>query len=161
MDTSKDSGIRFDQIFLRTAHFVHREDALQLPATTQHPTSTNLLLRLQFYKGSALGRAGIGVSVSTDPNDRTLLYQFEVEMVALVTEVSGEENMPVSDYVKGPALMTLVPFIREAVANLTIRGRFGPVWLNPMNLQQFLIDSVESGVREENLPESVKEKAHA
>jgi preprotein translocase subunit SecB len=27
----------------------------------------------------------------------------------------------------------LYPFLREAVANLTGRGRFGPVWLNPFN----------------------------
>ena len=142
MDTSKDSGIRFDQIFLRTAHFAHREDALNLPHTTPHGPNTGVVLRMQFYKGTP-GRAGVGVSVSTDPNDLSLLYQFEVEMVALVAEVAGEENMPVSEYVKGPALATLVPFIREAVANLTGRGRFGPVWLNPMNLQQFLLESVE------------------
>ena len=43
--------------------------------------------------------------------------------------------MPLRDFLAGPAVALLYPFVREAFANLTLRGRFGPVWLNPFNVR--------------------------
>lgn len=146
MDPTKSPGIRFDQIFLNSAHFTHREDALNLPPDTPHPANMRIDVRIQFYRHTEPGKAGVGITVSTDPEDQSILYQFELEMVVLASEISTQENMSVLDYIKGPALVAAVPFLREAVASLTIRGRFGPVWLQPMNLQHVL---VESGSRAE------------
>lgn len=140
MDPTKPAGIRFDQVFLRTAHFSHREDALMLPPATPHPPDQRVNLRVNFYEGVKGPSAGVGLTVSTDPNDTRLLYQFEVEMIALASQEPGQENMPPAEYVQGPALMSLVPFLREAIANLTLRGRFGPIWLSPINIQQFLLE---------------------
>jgi hypothetical protein len=33
------------------------------------------------------------------------------------------------------------PFVREAIANLTMRGRFGPVWIDPLNVQAIVADA--------------------
>jgi preprotein translocase subunit SecB len=46
----------------------------------------------------------------------------------------GQENMALKEFfTTGSAHAVLFPFVREAVANITMRGRFGPVWLNPVN----------------------------
>ena len=37
----------------------------------------------------------------------------------------------------------MVPFLRQTVADVTLRGRFGPIWLNPVNLR--LTIAKESG----------------
>jgi preprotein translocase subunit SecB len=44
--------------------------------------------------------------------------------------------MPIADYMASGGGPTLFPFLRECVANLTGRGRFGPLWLRPINFVQ-------------------------
>jgi hypothetical protein len=145
MDPTKPTGIRISQVFLLEARFAHRTDALSLPHTTPHPEGlVNCQVRL--YEGADPSTAAAGVRIQTAEEDQKALYRYSVEMVAVVTAVPGEENLPPSEYIRGPAIATLVPFIREAVANLTMRGRFGPVWLNPMNIQQVLLNLVEQAV---------------
>jgi len=52
-------------------------------------------------------------------------------MVALVRRLPGEGNLSVRDFVLSAASVSLLyPFVREAFAAVTLRGRFGPVWLN-------------------------------
>jgi len=43
-------------------------------------------------------------------------------------------NMPLDRYFTTSGAALLYPFVRQVVADLTSRGRFGPVWLNPMNV---------------------------
>ncbi|MFL5483248.1 MAG: hypothetical protein ACJ8AK_13795 [Gemmatimonadaceae bacterium] len=161
MDTSKPAGIRFDQIYLHRANFMHREGALNLPHDTPHPANFSIGVSLQYYRSTVPGRAGVGVTVATDPTDQTVLYHFQVEMVALAGEILGEPNMPISEFMRGPALVALVPFLREAIANLTMRGRFGPVWLHPMNLQQILLESGSRVDLELRATEEVSDKEKA
>jgi hypothetical protein len=42
--------------------------------------------------------------------------------------------MPLDRYFTTSGAALLYPFVRQVVADLTWRGRFGPVWLNPMNV---------------------------
>lgn len=55
-------------------------------------------------------------------------------MTALIEVKPGEANMPLEKYATISGVSLLYPFLREAVANLTQRGRFGPVWLSPLNV---------------------------
>ncbi|HEV2643492.1 MAG TPA: protein-export chaperone SecB [Candidatus Elarobacter sp.] len=120
-----------DQIFLDHARFSHREDYLA------HPPSTSVDAALDISVDAGLTadgtKARIQVIVATDP-EADALYSFEIGLTALLERIDGEENVPLDWYVQanGPAL--LFPFVREAVANLTGRGRFGPVWLHPVNV---------------------------
>ncbi len=54
-------------------------------------------------------------------------------MTALVEAEHGKENMPIEQYVRSSGPATLFPFIRQVVADLTSKGRFGPLWLSPVN----------------------------
>jgi preprotein translocase subunit SecB len=134
MDPTKEPGILVAQIFLERVAFSHREDFLALPANTPAEVgdvSVNLLV------GEAQdGESGlIRVEVKTDP-ERKPTYNIELAMVALVKRSPGAENMTIHDFLMSGSVVTLLyPFVREAVANLTIRGRFGAVWLNAINPQ--------------------------
>jgi len=71
-------------------------------------------------------------------------------MVGLVDREPGAENMSIATYLTGPATATLFPFVREALANITGRGRFGPVWLKPFNL---------NAVQQEGAPDVIRAEA--
>lgn len=76
----------------------------------------------------------VTLSVASDPEDQSSRYDFEVRMVGIFEPISGAANMALADFmvVNGGAI--LYPFAREAVANLTSRGHYGPIWLNPFNI---------------------------
>ncbi len=131
-DPSKQPGVKIAQILLEEATFGHRGDYLTSSTT---PTPDNIVgtLNIELQTGvSADGKNGlVRLRVTTIPENRPF-YEFDVAMVALVTVDETAANMPLDQYVKvGGAL--LYPFVREVVAELTWRGRFGPVWLNPVN----------------------------
>lgn len=146
MDEQRQPGLEIVSIFLESARFAHREDALGIPANTEHP-STSVDIAIRLIDAPDGKNSVIGLRVTTE-NQPDALYHFSIEVMAVVQALAGEENLPPAEYVRTAGIATLYPFLREAVANLTMRGRFGPVWLNPFNVQAM--------VQELQLAESVK-----
>ena len=143
MDPVRQPGLVIDQIFLADVEFHHRQDALDLPANTRVPELTvDVSVRL-FEVEQPPNIAGIAVRVNTRPEDEPL-YLFSVELMAVIGAERGQENMAPFDYVATLGASMLFPFIREAVGNLTMRGRFGPVWLKPINIHLALKKAEES-----------------
>ncbi len=131
MDEARQPGIQIGQIFLERAEFSHREDVLMLPANAQF--QPDLVLDFQGGVSPDEKRGFVRVTVKTKAAERPL-YNFTVTMMALLSVVEGHENLSLTDYVQSAAPAMLYPFIREAVAALTWRGRFGPLWLAPFNV---------------------------
>lgn len=133
-DPNKGPGIGVGQVFLEAASFSHRSDFLSLPVKTK-PDIGDVAVEVQVGM-SADEKAGlVRIRVATkDEGDP--VYRVSIQMAASFQQNPGEENMPLPDFLNGPAIAFLYPFVREAFANLTGRGRFGPVWLNPFNVQQ-------------------------
>lgn len=131
MDESKQPGLQIGQIFLSLAEFAHRDDALSLPAGTPVQIGINIAISVQVTEDGSMGLITVAVK-SLD--EQKPLYRFRVEMVGLVQVTPDAPNLPPLEYLgqQGPAMM--FPFVREAIANLTGRGRFGALWLAPFNL---------------------------
>lgn len=130
MDEAKQPGLKIAQIYLSSVQFKHREDALSFPPNTK--VELSISVSVSTAEG-AEGKAGlIKIGVRTVGDDAPL-YHFDMEMVGLIEADTDDPNLRLRDYlgVQGPVL--LYPFLREAVANVTGRGRFGPVWLRPFN----------------------------
>lgn len=125
------------QIYLVTAMFAHRgNQLLRPPATPLTPQKLGVSIELdQLNDGAA---AQVRVMVSTDPadGDEHALYDYAVEMAGIVEGVN-KTRFPDPMLVEVVATMVF-PFIREAVANITTRGRFGTVWLNPFDVHSAL-----------------------
>jgi len=83
-----------------------------------------------------MGDRGIcQVILSTHPGSS---YELKLGMTALVRVIPGQENMTIREYLaSGNCVAALFPFLREAIANITGRGRFGPVFLDPINIREF------------------------
>ena len=83
-----------------------------------------------------MGDRGIcQVMLSTHPGSS---YELKLGMTALVRVIPGQENMTIREYLaSGNCVAALFPFLREAIANITGRGRLGPVFLDPINIREF------------------------
>ena len=146
MDTTKAPGIQIAQVFLERAEFSHREDFLALAPNTPADVS-DMLLTMRCGTSNDHKRGIVRIRAQTKPEQRPL-YNIDVEMTALVEVEEGKENMPLEQYVRtsGPAMV--YTFVRQMVADLTWRGRFGPVWLNPVNLIALTEQPSREGERE-------------
>ncbi len=143
MDRTKQPGIEIGQIVVERASFEHRADYLALPAETKVPPLP-LRLTASFGMDAAQRQGAIKVELSTDQS-KNPIYVVAVTLVALVRVVEGAENMSLEQYATVHGGAMLFPFIREIVADLTGRGRFGPVWLQPVNLAAPLPQPAEAG----------------
>ncbi len=144
-DRTKQPGIQIAQIFLERASFAHREDFLTLPVPQGIPS---IDFTTDFESGvSSDGRHGIvRVRARSKPEQRPL-YEIDVTMTALLIVVEGQENMPLAEYVRASGPAMLYTFVRQVVADVTSRGRFGPIWLSPVNVL-----AVTAGVQPLPLP---------
>lgn len=132
MDATKQPGLRIGQIFLSTAHFEHRDDALSIPPGTNVEIGINISGKVEITEDGLSGLITLAVNSRDELNP---LYRFRIEMVGVIQSDPEERNLMPLEYLsqQGPAMM--FPFVREAIANLTGRGRFGAMWLAPFNIQ--------------------------
>jgi preprotein translocase subunit SecB len=133
-DPTRQPGIRIAQIVVERALFAHRGDYLDFEPSTSLAVE-DLSVNLEFGV-SPDQRAGL-VRLRVQTSERAkALYEFDVLVVGLVEMDPNEkkQNMPVERYLATSGAALLYPFVRELVANLTGRGRFGPLWLAPLNI---------------------------
>jgi len=121
------------QIVLERADFKHRDDYLNLALAT--PVQSGVQLQIQMQRPEGDPSAPVLVRLTAiSAEDAT--YQFTVTYVVLYLIEREVEDEALTDMdrrllVTGSTM--LFPFIRETVASLTGRGRFGPSWLAPTN----------------------------
>lgn len=134
---------RLAQIFLIEAAFGHRGNPLLKPADTKvQPQKINVGMQLQHMNDGSASQVIVTVQTNPEDGDPNALYDFHVVMSALVESVDRERFD--DKYIIGALTTMVFPFLRELVANLTVRGRFGVVWLNPFNVQKALEKPLEA-----------------
>lgn len=132
MDPARQPGIQIDRIFIERVRFEHGELARQAPLGSAVPELRfDITFEARRVEGSAKRVAGI-VKLATESVD-PFFYHIEIELVAVVSSIPGQENMPVEKYAMAPLVAALYPFAREAVASISSRGRHGPAYLKPFN----------------------------
>ena len=131
MDTTKQPGIQISQVILLGARFAHRDDVFALPPTTR---VEDLPINIEAKVGGKVGDPAAVIRLRAFTGEAPeFLYRFDVEVAALIERVPGEENLDPFEYASGMGPVAFFPFLREAIANITMRGRFGPLWLKPYN----------------------------
>jgi preprotein translocase subunit SecB len=132
-DPTKQPGVKIAQILLERVAFRHRDDYLIVP--TPSPEAIIGTINIQVESGlSDDQKTGlVRMRVQTIPENRPY-YELDVAMAALVMVDEAAPNMPLERYFTTSGAALLYPFVRQLVADLTWRGRFGPVWLNPLNV---------------------------
>lgn len=144
--------IQINQLLLERATFAHPPGFLSLPALPlQMPGDIQVTLQTQIDSANKqfLVRLQLAAtSVSGSPS-----YDIDVSLVG----VFAISEFPATDITKQLAVTggtILFPFARETIANLTSRGRFGPIWVQPVNL----LAAVEAAEKSAAPPKRPKRK---
>jgi preprotein translocase subunit SecB len=148
MSETETATFRLAQIYLESAAFGHRVDPISLPQDTLiKPQRIGVRFTLEHLNDGAASR--VRVIIESDNEEEGALYQFGVEMAALVVDVN-RTLFPDPQLIEAVATM-IFPFVREAIANLTTRGRFGPVWINPFDIRNTLHNAIQRKAEQEAL----------
>lgn len=129
------------QFVLEEAQFAHKSNYLERKPLDAVPASpVDLEIELAEAQDNPEVRVVRLRAVSNAPE---ALYDFRVSyIVILMLDRQGEElPADLEQRVMVTGATMLLPFIREAVANLTSRGRFGASWMQPVNINELVLRS--------------------
>lgn len=133
------------QIFVQHAGFQHRRPPLSIPGDSKlAPQEINVHIGFGNLNNGDAAHVVVGVETNPEDGDEKALYDFSVEYAAIVHDID-RTTFPDEQLAEVVAAM-LVPFVRELVANITSRGRFGPVWINPFNVRAAVRDAFAAGL---------------
>ena len=127
----KQPGLVVGQIYLSSAHFEHGAEALTFPTTTKVTVKYGLRVEAREANEGKAAVITLGLATADEPDS---LYRFHVELTGIIRADEETPHMKVEDYVTKAGVTMMFPFLREAVANLTGRGRFGAIYLKPFNV---------------------------
>jgi preprotein translocase subunit SecB len=120
------------QAILEQAQFGHVGRFLEREATGR-PEKHRINLELNMLEVEESNQAVVRLTVRSLEGAE---YTFSASYLMLLG-VTPEEGDPTGDDLKraltSTAGMMLMPMLREAIANLTMRGRFGALWLPPID----------------------------
>lgn len=127
---------------LEGARFAHvgnfmGEEATNLP----DPHTVNLEVGLMDIQDT--DKAVVRLMVKSDDKSQ---YNFQVSYLLLLKlepEDGDETGSKLQQQLAVTGATMLMPMVRECIANLTMRGRFGALWLPPMNFAETLQVSPE------------------
>jgi preprotein translocase subunit SecB len=146
VDPDRQPGLRITQVFLSHARFEYKADplTLSLPESAAQVQMNVDVQVLDLVQENGPPVAGVRVRVRSDPRS-VHPYVFDVSMGAVIESEIGQENYDPKDYVVTAGAALLYPFVREVIANLTQRGRFGAVWIPPFNMQLVMSGQAAEG----------------
>lgn len=131
--------LRIVQFVLEDSRFAHRKDFLALsPQQKVEGVRAELSVEVQTkFKEDEDDKALVRLRATSDQPDAP--YSFAVSYIVLI-QMRGHRPENLSERLAATGGGFLMPFVREVVANLTGKGRFGPVWLPPVNFNRALND---------------------
>lgn len=135
VDPQRQPGLNIAQVFLLHAHFSYVSDPLLIETPKDSEAQFQVTVsHALLEKGNGDEAASVSVRIATsDANSHP--YIIDVAITAIIEPRKGEENYPAVEYARTAGATLLFPFVREAIANITGRGRWGPLWIRPFNVQ--------------------------
>lgn len=133
VDPHKQPGIRIGQVYLSGVKFGYKTNPLILPVLAPQPDA-QVTINVRFLTTKTEDAVLLVCRAQTTEHSPHI-YFIDVEMSAIIETDPGNANMRPMEFVAKSGMTFLFPFLRETVANLTMRGRFGPIWLKPVNIQ--------------------------
>ena len=131
--TKQPASLKIEELFLVSSSFSHRRDFLALDR--RNPLGDHEVdAEFQLIHGLAPSVIGVTVRVATKPGADSA-YNFHAEMMAIIRVDDGSVSSPPEAQLLHAGVSMLFPFVRETIANVTMRGRFGAMWMKPINVQ--------------------------
>lgn len=131
--------VKIDQILTESVQFSHRADYFTLGP--EGSTEGRAEFQATFIVADDQPLAIVKLRAKSVPPEgpEPAGYTFDVVVVAMLQVVDGDAKTEQGEReVLSIGINLLIPFMREQVASLTLRGRFGPIWLQPIHVSQIL-----------------------
>lgn len=126
--------LRLDRIALREASYEEME--AQAPPT---PISPGQPMSMRVNVQGGVGTRGelleLKLDLTIEPDPAHIPIKVRVVYSAFYNRSPKVSDEDAIGFLHGAGVRILFPYIREAVSSLTSRGIFGPVWLDPMDIQ--------------------------
>jgi preprotein translocase subunit SecB len=119
-------------IHLDEARFSHIPDLLSAMPTGQAASHFSDI-EVQVLEDDA--HESVAVRLTAKSGAGSKQYVFLIRYV-IIFNVSGERPEDFQKRIAATGAHMLLPFVRELVGSLSGRGRFGPVWINPVNFAE-------------------------
>ncbi len=78
------------------------------------------------------------LEIPSEAGDASLPYHVEATFIGRFRINNLPEGLSLERFAKGNGIAIMFPYVREMVANLTMRGSFGPIQLPTMNVVAML-----------------------
>lgn len=147
--------VKIDQILTESVQFSHRADYFTLGP--EGSTEGRAEFQATFMVADDQPLAMVKLRAKSAPPDgaEPSGYTFDIVVVVMLQVVDGDPRTEQGEKeILAIGINLLIPFMREQVASLTLRGRFGPIWLQPIHVSQVL-DSLKR-VSEERFGPGIK-----
>jgi len=144
---------------MESSHFNHTPHSM---LETTERTARVGEVRISMQTGSTDdGRDGMVRLTAASREEEKPDYDFHVTMLALLHTKEGSTVDPTSPAFQALGVHMLFPYLREAVASITMRGRFGLVTIAPFDVRKLLSsqavsDSTPSGSESMQPPYSAR-----
>ena len=135
--------IKLDGVFCRRAEF----EQVTIPAGHLGPPPArldddlSLVLSVKWWERED-ELVDVELGVKLNPEIEKQPYLVDVSIVGRFGFGDLPEGLSEDEFIRRNAAAILMPFAREVIGNLTMRGTFGPIWLPPVNVIGML-DRVE------------------
>ncbi|MEX2527490.1 MAG: protein-export chaperone SecB [Gemmatimonadota bacterium] len=138
MDIDRQPGISFDAVLLRYALFEERE-----PPSPERQEGLNLSFSSKSRMlGEGVERGEVILSVTVEPEGDNPPFRVQVSVSGLFGyQIGTDRNLELEEFLAQQAVALLLPYVREAVTNLTARTAFGPVIIPPVNVRAMLAEA--------------------
>jgi preprotein translocase subunit SecB len=122
-------NLQISQILLEGVRFGHVGDFLgQKPSANAASHSVNFEVQLLDVKEVGKGVVRLKAKSGEGPQ-----YTFEASYLVLFSFKPDNADPEFPKKLAATGAIMLMPMVRELVGNLTMRGRFGQVWLPPVD----------------------------
>lgn len=130
MDTQKQPGISFDNIILGELSFVRNP-------TTSGKSGLNIEFEntASFSEDKKKLMFKLSASVNEKEADGSKsTFNLKCQMIGFFSIIDGMQNMSLDEFSKVNAPALMIPYVREIIANITMRSGLKPIILKPINM---------------------------
>jgi preprotein translocase subunit SecB len=125
MDNNKQPGISFEAILLKELFFSRSEEISLRP---------ELEINLEAIPSFSPEEDKMNLEMICQIKDKNNLFNIKCTMLGIFSIMAGNENMSLKEFSHHNAPALVFPYVREAIASITVKAGIPPVILPPINI---------------------------
>ena len=136
MDTSRQPGITFDNVFLKELSFSRQNSVLK--------QNSSLDIDFDYRVSLSEDKKQIACELACKVSEKNNLFNMHCEMCGIFSVDEDHQNMDIQEFAGKNAPSHLFPFIREMIATTSVKAGMPPIILPPTNIVAILNASKEN-----------------